>query len=124
VRPPEVSARIRILSAHQPFLGCTEGPLIDAISRAHEAVTGTAPRITNELPGQAFVTDAAALAGAGLDTVVYGAADWHYAPDEWVDIQQLADSARVYLAVAVTLGAEPGPAAVPNGSMPRASAES
>jgi acetylornithine deacetylase/succinyl-diaminopimelate desuccinylase-like protein len=105
VRPPDVRARVRILSAHQPFLGVTGGPLVDAIVAAHTAVRGSAPRITSELPGQAFVTDAASLADAGLATVVYGASEWHYAPDEYVDIDELADSARVYLAVAATLGA-------------------
>ena len=79
---------------------------MDAIVAAHTAVRGSAPRITSELPGQAFVTDAASLADAGLATVVYGASEWHYAPDEYVDIDELADSARVYLAVAATLGAD------------------
>jgi acetylornithine deacetylase/succinyl-diaminopimelate desuccinylase-like protein len=105
VRPPDVRARVRITTAHQPFIGVTEGPLVDAIVAAHQAVRGSAPRITSELPGQAFVTDAASLAGAGLATVVYGASQWHFAPDEYVDIGELADSARVYLAVAATLGA-------------------
>lgn len=105
VRPPDVQARVRIITAHQPFIGVTDGPLVDAIAAAHTAVRGEAPRITNELPGQAFVTDAASLADAGLDTVVYGASKWHFAPDEYVDIDELADSARVYLAVAATLGA-------------------
>jgi acetylornithine deacetylase/succinyl-diaminopimelate desuccinylase-like protein len=105
VRPPDVRARVRITTAHQPFIGVTEGPLVDAIVAAHQAVRGSAPRITNELPGQAFVTDAASLTDAGLATVVYGASQWHFAPDEYVDLGELADSARVYLAVAATLGA-------------------
>jgi len=106
VRPADVRARVRITTAHQPFVGVTDGPLVDAIAAAHTAVRGEAPRITSELPGQAFVTDAASLAEAGLDTVVYGASQWHFAPDEFVDIDELADSARVYLAVAATLGAQ------------------
>jgi acetylornithine deacetylase len=109
VRPADVRARVRILSGHQPFLGAAEGPLVDAIAAAHHAIRGAAPRITSELPGQAFVTDAASLAEAGLQTVVYGASQWHYAPDEWVDIQELADSARIYLAAAMSLGAAPQP---------------
>jgi acetylornithine deacetylase/succinyl-diaminopimelate desuccinylase-like protein len=104
VRPAQVQARVRILSGHQPFIGVTDGPLVEAIAAAHTAVRGEAPRITSELPGQAFVTDAASLAEAGLATVVYGASQWHFAPDEYVDIHELADSARVYLAVAATLG--------------------
>jgi acetylornithine deacetylase len=102
--PPPVQATVRILSAHQPFVGAADGPLVDTITAAHEAIRGGPPRISSDLPGQAFVTDAAALADAGLATVVYGAADWHFAPDEWVDISELADSARIYLAVAMTLG--------------------
>lgn len=105
VLPAEVERRVRITGFHQPYLGATSGPLIDAITAAHERLFGEAPRVTNELPGQAFVTDAADLVAAGLETVVYGVGDWHAAPDEWVDIDHLAGSARVYLAVAASLGA-------------------
>jgi acetylornithine deacetylase/succinyl-diaminopimelate desuccinylase-like protein len=98
--PPGVSTRVRAVAVQKPFLGVTGGPLVDAIVAAHSATRGAAPRITNELPGQAFVTDAADMAHAGLDTVVYGVGEWHHAPDESVDVDQLADSARVYLAVA------------------------
>lgn len=102
-RPEDVGARVRIIGCHQPFLGATEGPLVDAIVAAHTAVRGSAPAITNGLPGQAFVTDAADMAAAGLETVVYGPCDWRHAPDEWVDIDELVDAARIYLAVAMTL---------------------
>ena len=37
---------------------------------------GETARVTNELPGQAFVTDAADLVAAGLETVVYGVGEW------------------------------------------------
>jgi acetylornithine deacetylase/succinyl-diaminopimelate desuccinylase-like protein len=103
--PEGISSRVRITSAHQPFLGATSGPLVDAIASAHREIVGKPPVVTNELPGQAFVTDAATLAAVGLETVVYGAADWHFAPNESVDINELTASARVYLAVALSLGA-------------------
>ena len=106
VIPDDVGRRVRIVGLHQPFLGATSGPLIDAITAAQTRILGSVPRITNELPGQAFVTDAADLVAAGLETVVYGVGAWHYAPDEWVDIDHLAGSARVYLAVAALLGAD------------------
>jgi acetylornithine deacetylase/succinyl-diaminopimelate desuccinylase-like protein len=109
--PPEVRSSVRILSAHQPFIGTDSGPLVEAIAAAHEAVRGRPPQITSDLPGQAFVTDAATLADMGLDTVVYGACDWRSAPDEWVDIEELADSARIYLAVALSLHRGPAAAA-------------
>ncbi|HEV7762636.1 MAG TPA: M20/M25/M40 family metallo-hydrolase [Acidimicrobiales bacterium] len=100
--PPGLATRVRLLAVQKPFLGVTGGPLVDAITAAHAATRGAPPRITNELPGQAFVTDAADMAAAGLDTVVYGVGEWHHAPDEWIDVDELADSARVYLAVAAT----------------------
>lgn len=106
VVPDGVGRRVRIIGVHQPFLGASSGPLVDAITAAQTAIVGHAPRVTNELPGQAFVTDAADLAAAGLETVVYGAGAWYYAPDEWVWIDHLAGSARVYLAVAAMLGAD------------------
>ena len=104
--PDDVGRRIRIIGMHQPFLGATSGPLVDAISAAQSAIVGHPPRVTNELPGQAFVTDAADLVAAGLETVVYGVGAWYYAADEWVWIDHLAGSARVYLAVAAMLGAD------------------
>lgn len=106
VVPDDVGRRVRIIGMHQPFLGATSGPLVEAIGAAQTAIVGHPPRVTNELPGQAFVTDAADLAAAGLETVVYGVGAWHYAPDEWVWIDHLAGSARVYLAVAAMLGAD------------------
>ena len=106
VVPDEVGRRVRIIGLHQPFLGATSGPLIDAITSAQTEILGSAPRVTSELPGQAFVTDAADLVAAGLETVVYGVGSWYAAPDEWVDIDELAGSARVYLAVAAMLGAD------------------
>jgi acetylornithine deacetylase/succinyl-diaminopimelate desuccinylase-like protein len=36
--------------------------------------------------------------------VVYGPADWHHASDEWIDIDQMADAARIYLGAAIALG--------------------
>lgn len=98
---PDVGVEVRIVSAHQPFLGVTEGALVGAITSAHERLRKTPPRITNEMPGQAFVTDAADLAAAGLDTVVYGPGDWHFAPDEWVYVDDIVDAARVYASVAM-----------------------
>ena len=106
VVPDDVGSRVRVIGVHQPFLGATSGPLVDAITAAQTAIVGQTPRVTNELPGQAFVTDAADLVAAGLETVVYGVGAWYYGPDEWVWIDHLAGSARVYLAVAAMLGAD------------------
>lgn len=101
--PAGIGNQIRLLAVQHPFLGVTAGPLIDALSSTHQAAIGTAPTITSRLPGQAFVTDAADMAAAGIPTVVYGPADWHHAPDEWVEIEELAMAARIYLGTAFAL---------------------
>jgi len=103
--PPDISGTVRVLSAHQPFLGAVDGTLVNAISRSHAALRATPPGVTNAMPGQAFVTDAADLVRAGLETVVYGPGAWRHAPDEGVAVDDLVDAARVYLGVALTLGA-------------------
>lgn len=103
VCPPAVGRRVRITAVQRPFVGATDGPLIDALSAAHTAVRGRPPRVTHELPGQAFVTDAADLARHGLETVVYGPGDWSVVPNESVPVTDLVDAARIYLAAAALL---------------------
>lgn len=104
--PPDVTARVRTLSSHQPFFGATDGVFVEAIRARHAAFRGEPAEITNEMPGQAFVTDAADLAAIGLETVVYGPGVWRHAPDQSVAVADLVDAARVYLGVALGLGAE------------------
>ena len=103
--PPDVTARVRTLSSHQTFFGATDGVLVDAIRERHSAIRGQPLQITNEMPGQAFVTDAADLANFGLETVVYGPGVWRHAANESVAVDDLADAARIYLGVALALGA-------------------
>jgi acetylornithine deacetylase/succinyl-diaminopimelate desuccinylase-like protein len=103
----EVAITVTTTAVQKHFLGAEEGPLVEAITKAHTAALGVAPRVTNELPSQAFISDAADMAAAGLETVVYGVGSWHFAPDEWVDIDELVGSARTYLATAANLGSNP-----------------
>lgn len=100
----EVQHRVTLTAVQKPFIGPTSGPLVETLASVHTAVRGEAPRITSELPGQAFVTDAADMAAAGLESVVYGVGDWHHAPNQFVEVQDLVDSARIYLAMALSLG--------------------
>jgi acetylornithine deacetylase len=94
--PEDVKATVKITAVQNPFIGPTSGRLIDALSASHTETFGANPRVTTELPGQAFVTDAADLSRAGLETVVYGVGDWHYGPDQSVDLDELVGVARVY----------------------------
>jgi succinyl-diaminopimelate desuccinylase len=103
VCPAGIETDVRITAVQKPFLGAQSGRLVDAIIAAHNAFRGTPPKVLSQMPTQAFVTDAADLAAFGLETVVYGVGDWHFGPDRYVAIDELADSARVYLAVATHL---------------------
>jgi acetylornithine deacetylase/succinyl-diaminopimelate desuccinylase-like protein len=103
VCPHNVQSKVRLNAVQHPFLGVTDGPLIDSLVEVHTLVRGTAPQITSRLPGQAFVTDAADMVAAGIPSVVYGPADWHYAPDEFIDIDEMTDAARIYLGTAIAL---------------------
>lgn len=98
--PADIPWKIRLTAVQQPFIGVRSGTLVDALLGAHLSVFGTDTYVTTEMPGQSFVTDAADMAAAGLDTVVYGVGDWKHAPDQSVPISDMADSARVYLSVA------------------------
>ena len=99
-----IEIRVRSTAVQRPFFGATEGALVDSLCAAHEGALRQPPRVAVELPTEMFVTDAADMAAVGLETVVYGVGAWHYAPDEWVDVDDLVGSARAYLATAVGLG--------------------
>jgi acetylornithine deacetylase len=101
--PDGVRWRLELTAVQRAFLGATTGPLVDALAAAHRQVRGGDPPVTTRLPTQAFVTDAADMAASGIETVVYGPCDWRFAPDEWVEIDELVDAARVYLETALRL---------------------
>jgi acetylornithine deacetylase/succinyl-diaminopimelate desuccinylase-like protein len=101
----DVRARTRIVSEVSPFVGDRDGPLIRALSSAHSLVRGAPPAFASGLEQHAFVTDAPDLARAGITTVGYGPGPWRYQPDEWIELDQLLDAPRIYLATALLLGA-------------------
>lgn len=94
---------IRCLVRQRAFQGPQRGPLFDALSAAHFEVRGTPAEVDVDKAAQCFVTDAVDMAAAGVETLIYGPAAWHYAPDEYIEIHELADAARVYLATASRL---------------------
>jgi acetylornithine deacetylase/succinyl-diaminopimelate desuccinylase-like protein len=101
--PAGVRGRIGCLVRQRPFLGPTGGPLVEAMAAAHRLVRKEELRVDADPGAQAFVTDAVDMAAAGIESVVYGPAEWHHAPDAFVDIDEMADAARVYLAAALHL---------------------
>jgi succinyl-diaminopimelate desuccinylase len=103
VVPDDVGWELEFTAVQRSFVGAESGPLVDALAGTHRAVRGEPAAVTSRLPGQAFVTDAADMAAAGIETVVYGPADWRFVPDESVEIEELVDAARVYLGTAMRL---------------------
>ena len=101
--PTDIPARIGCLVRQRPFLGPTEGPLVEAMAAAHRMVRGAELEINVDRGTQAFVTDASDLAMAGIESVVYGPAEWHHAPHSFIDVDEMTDAARVYLAAAIHL---------------------
>jgi acetylornithine deacetylase/succinyl-diaminopimelate desuccinylase-like protein len=55
------------------------------------------------MPTQAFVTDGADMASAGIETVVMGPGDWKYEPNEFISIKDMHDAALIYLQTAYEL---------------------
>jgi acetylornithine deacetylase/succinyl-diaminopimelate desuccinylase-like protein len=100
---PGITTQLRTLGVQIPFIGATEGPLVDALRAAHRQVRREEAVVTSALPGQSFVADASDMAAHGIETVVYGPCDWHYAPNEWVATEELGDAARIYLTAALRL---------------------
>jgi acetylornithine deacetylase len=101
--PPDVTARVHCLVRQRAFEGPTSGVLMDALAGAHRRVRGVPAEVNVDTAAQCFVTDAVDMAQAGIETLIYGPAAWHYAPDEYIDVQEMADAARVYLATAANL---------------------
>ena len=101
--PPGVTTGIRCLVRQQAFIGRSQSPLVDALRLAHRLVRKGELRVNVDRGCQAFVTDAVDMQAAGIESVVYGPAEWHFAPDEFVSVEEMTDAARVYLAAATHL---------------------
>jgi succinyl-diaminopimelate desuccinylase len=102
--PNVVSSRVRIISDVHPFIGRRESPLITALSAAHAAVRGAPPALATSPRQRGFVTDAPVYEEHGIPSVVYGPGPWRYEPDEYIELDELLDAARIYFATALLLG--------------------
>jgi acetylornithine deacetylase len=91
-------AELRMGLVRDPFEVEPEAPVVQAMARAAEAVTGQPP----ENYGETYWMDAALIHAAGIPTVVFGPAGaGAHAVDEWVDLASvdacsdaLVDAAR------------------------------
>jgi acetylornithine deacetylase len=106
VVPADVPWRLDLTAVQRAYMGPQEGALLDAMAAAHEAATGEPLRLSDALPVQAFVTDTADMQALGVESLVYGPCDWHYAPDESVEVAELAAAARAYALLGLTFRGE------------------
>ena len=94
---------IGCLVRQRAFTGPTGGVLFEALRAGHRDIYATEPPVNAERAAQSFVTDAVDMAQAGIETLVYGPGSWHFEPDEYIDVDEMARAARVYVATAVRL---------------------
>ena len=102
-RVPGCEYEIKITAAQKGLLGNSKSTIIDALDSAFKKIRNESVEISKAMPTQAFVTDGADMAAAGLETVVMGPGDWKYAPDEFISIKDMHDAARIYLQTAYEL---------------------
>ena len=100
---PDIGTKISCLVRQRAFVGPKGGVLFDALSAGHRDIYGADPAVNVERAAQSFVTDAVDMAQAGVETLIYGPGSWHFEPDEFIDVDEMAKAAQVYLATAYRL---------------------
>ncbi len=95
---PRVRADLRLLMAREPFEAGHDLPLVLAVEDAAGEVIGARPAHV----GEGFWMDAALLAAAGIQTVVFGPAGaGAHADEEWVDLRSLSTLATTLARAAI-----------------------
>jgi acetylornithine deacetylase len=80
-----------------PFEVDPSAPVVRTVVAAHREVTGARPKVGAVTPYKFYGSDAAHLAAAGMQGLVYGpGGKYNTMPDERVDIVDLVNAARVY----------------------------
>jgi acetylornithine deacetylase len=83
---PRFQAELRVLMVREPFETAAGLPLVTALERSAGVVLGEPPPHV----GESFWMDAALLADAGIETVVFGpTGGGAHAADEWVELRSL-----------------------------------
>jgi acetylornithine deacetylase len=95
---PSLQAELRMTMAREPFHAPEDLPLVRALEAAAAANLGSPPPHV----GEGFWMDAALLAAAGVQTVVFGPTGaGAHADEEWVEIASLARLAETLASTAV-----------------------
>jgi len=100
---PGCEYQIKITAAQKGLHGKSKSSIIDALDSAFKKVRNHSVEISTAMPTQAFVTDGADMAAAGIETVVMGPGDWKYSADEFISIKDMHDAASIYAQTAYEL---------------------
>lgn len=95
---PTFRADLATLMTRPPFEAAPDAAIVRALERASAPILGRTPPAVGENPWM----DAALLAAAGVETVVFGpSGDGAHAAEEWVDLESVFRLAEILAAVAV-----------------------
>ncbi len=95
---PSNRATVRPMLVREPFEVAPDAPVVGALEAAALEVLGRRPRRVGESPWM----DSALLAGAGVETVVFGPAGaGAHAAEEWVDLESVVRLGDVLAATAL-----------------------
>lgn len=98
-KDPMFQAVLSSFFLRQPFEVSPETIIVRSLAQASTEVIGEKPRLTGKNPW----TDAALLAAAGVETVVFGPAGaGAHAHEEWVDIDSLVTLAEILARTAIS----------------------
>lgn len=91
-----------------PFWSDPASKPAQSLAKAHEAITGTKPKIGAHTPAKFFGSDAAHLAAAGMTGLLYGpGGKYNTMPDERVAIDEMVIASKAYARTATEiLGAQ------------------
>lgn len=96
---PTFKASVRPVFARESFEIAADAPIVRVVEELTTKRLGQPP----EHIGQTFWTDAAILAGAGIDTVLIGPTGHGlHSAEEWVDIQSVLDLAHILAETAIS----------------------
>jgi acetylornithine deacetylase len=111
-KDPQFRAEVNLVSKDRvfmpPFWSESSSMPAQVLADAHEAITGSKPKIGAHTPAKFFGSDAAHLAAAGMTGLLYGpGGTYNTMPDERVAIDEMVVASKTYArAVSTILGSQ------------------
>jgi succinyl-diaminopimelate desuccinylase len=97
---PDFDATLEVIEERPPTETPEDEPLVSAMSKAYEHLTGEEPRY-NGVPGATDGTFLSAWAGVPIVTTGAGNREIPHHADEWVDEEELLTTCKLYAATAL-----------------------